>query len=329
MRKAVLALLFFAGVGQPAWAQTTAWADKLFDGDLTHDFGVVPRGTQLKYSFKMKNIYKVPLEINLVRVTCSCLTVKESTKVLQPNETAYLHCNMDGTRFSGPKTIRVYVTVGPEYVSTATLTVSANARSDVVFNPGEIDFGLVHRGQTPMRTIDLEYYGGSPGWNVSEIVKHSSAPFDLKVEELQNRATRGYRLFATIKPDAPSGSFKQEIILKTNDPTSPVLTFHVIGNVQATLNVAPSQVVLANVKVGVMESRKVIVRGSRPFRILAIDGQGDGITAVIPDREATTQIIEVRFQPTKPGDLKKQLTIRTNLDDEAATVIVEGSSSGN
>src|ERR1700731_3980718 len=101
MRKAVFTLLILVGASQPAAAQSTAWADKLFAGDLVHDFGVVPRGTQLKYSFKMTNIYKVPLEITNIRVSCGCVTAKESTKVLQPNETGFLNINMDGTRFAG------------------------------------------------------------------------------------------------------------------------------------------------------------------------------------------------------------------------------------
>lgn len=323
MRKAVLTLVILALSYQPAGAQTTAWADKLFAGDLVHDFGVVPRGTQLKYSFKMTNIYKVPLEITSVRVTCGCLTVKESTKVLQPNETGFLHMNMDGTRFSGQKTIRVYVTVGPEYVSTATLTVSANARLDVVFNPGEIDFGLIHRGQSPTRFIDVEYAGSLP-WAVSEIVKSAAAPFELKAEELRNRVNRGYRIHATIKPDAPAGPFKQEIILKTNDPSSSTLAFHVLGNVQATLSVLPELVNLTSVKIGDTETKKILVRGTRPFRILGIDGQGDGITASTQDREATSQIVEIRFQPARAGEMKKSLLIRTDLDNETVAVTVQG-----
>jgi hypothetical protein len=323
MRKAVFALLVLGGLCRPAAAQTTAWADKLFAGDLAHDFGVVPRGTQLKYSFKMTNIYKVPLQITDVRVTCGCLTWKKSVDILQPNETGYLHVNMDGTRFSGKKEIRVYVTVGPEYVSTATLTVQANARLDVVFNPGEIDFGLIHRGENPTRMIDVEYAGSFP-WSVSEIVKNSSAPFELKVEELRSRVNKGYRIYATVKPDAAAGTFKQEVILKTNDPTSPTLTFNVLGNVQATLNVTPSTVNLAGVKVGESDSRKVLVRGTRPFRIVGIDGQGDGITALVPEREATSQIVVIRFQPGRAGETKKQLVIRTDLDNETVTVTVQG-----
>jgi hypothetical protein len=322
MYKAVFALVLFAGFSQPAAAQTAAWADKMFAGDLVHDFGVVPHGKQLKYTFKMTNIWAVPLELTNIRVSCSCTSFKESTRALKPGETGFLTVNMDATRFSGLKKTQIFITLGPENVSTATLTLHANARLDVVFNPGEIDFGLVHRGQTPTKPIDVEY-AGTMQWAVTEINPNASAPFTLKVEELRNRGTRGYRIFATMKPDAPTGSFKQEVLLKTNDPASPTLTFNILGNIQATLSVAPD-VIVAGAKIGTMEEKKLVVKGSRPFRILGIDGQGEGITAVFLDREAQTQIVTIRFQPERAGEMKKQLVIRTDLDDEKVTVPVQG-----
>ncbi|MBI3408568.1 MAG: DUF1573 domain-containing protein [Planctomycetes bacterium] len=323
MHKAATALLAIAIVSGTAQAQSEPWANKLFEGTTRHDFGTVPRGAQLKYSFKMKNIYKVPLEITNIRVSCGCLTASPSVKVIQPGDSASLDINMDGTRFTGYKPITIFVTVGPEYISTATLNVTANQRLDVVFNPGEIDFGLVQRGQQPSKAIDIEYAGAQP-WAVSEIVKNSASPFELKVEELKGRANRGYRIFATLKTDAPAGPFKHEVILKTNDTTSPTLSFNVLGNVLAALKVSPASINLT-AKVGEMSSRKVVVSGSQAFRITAIDGQGEGITAERPDQEASTHIIEIKFQPTKAGDQKRQLTIRTSLDKETATVTIDGS----
>ncbi|HWY87235.1 MAG TPA: hypothetical protein VNX28_10950, partial [Gemmataceae bacterium] len=128
----------------------------------------------------------------------------------------------------------------------------------------------------------------------------------------------------TVKPDAVAGAFNQEVTIQTNDPASSTLTFHVLGNIQATLNVAPSAIDLAGVKVGESQTRKVVVRGSRPFRILGIDGQGDGIAAMPEPREGSTQIVDVTFSPAKAGELKKQLVIRTDLDNETVTVTVQG-----
>jgi hypothetical protein len=328
MRKVVLAVLALVGLSQTATAQTTSqWADKLFGGVTTHDFGVVPRGAQLKHSFKMTNIYKVPLEITDLRASCSCVTATANVRVLQPNESTYLNIVMDGRRFNGAKTVKVHLTVGPEYVSTATLTISANARQDVVFTPNEIDFGNVARGQAPSKSIDVEYVG-SLDWQVTEIVKSASAPFDLKVEPLpqilNQPPRRGYRLHATVKAEAAAGQFKQEVVLKTNDPSSPVLTFQIIGSVEATLKVTPPSLTIAGLRVGEMQTKKVIVRGSREFRITAVEGQSNGVTVEVPNRKEMTHLLTVQIQPTQAGNLRCQLIIRTDLENESATVQVEG-----
>ena len=327
MRKAFLALFVTLLITPFTHAQQGAWADKLFGGETTHDFGTVARGAQLKYSFKMTNIYKVPLEITDVRVQCSCVKAEPTTKTLQPNETATFNIFMDGKQFVGQKTVRVYVTVGPKFVSTATLTVSANARGDVVFAPSEIDFGNLQRGQTATRQIDVEYVGAQPDWRVIEIVKNGSAPFELKVEPLPappgGVAKKGYRILATMKADAPTGAFKQDVILKTNDLASPVLTFNVVGSMQGGLAVSQNPVVVRDLKVGEAQTKKVFVRASRPFRITGVDGQGEGITVEFPNRQDTTHVLTVALSPTKAGDLRRQLMIRTDLDGATTPLIVE------
>jgi hypothetical protein len=311
------------GAGR-ASAQGGAWADKLFGGKTTHDFGTVARGAQLHHTFTLKNIYSVPLEITNIRSTCGCLTATPSTRTLKPQETAQLNILMDGRRFSGPKSISVYLTVGPEYVSTATLRISANARPDVVLNPGQFNFGVVRQGQTPTQTLDIEY-AGSADWSITQVVKNPSAPYDVTVEQLYRQPARGgqparvgYRLGVTLKRDVPAGPLHHELVLRTNEAGgSQFLTVLVEGNVQATLSVAPSVVNLGNVKVGTTAVQKVQVRASRPFRVLAVEGVGEGIEAVLPAGAAQNHVVELRCQPGRAGDLRRQLVIRTDLDQGA------------
>lgn len=326
MRKSLFAILLTLGFAPFAYAQG-AWADKLFGPETTHDFGNVARGAQLKYTFKITNIYKVPLDITEVRVQCNCVKAEPSAKTLQPNETATLNISMDARQFSGPKTVRVYVTVGPKYISTATLIVSANARGDVVFTPNELDFGNIQRGQAVTKSIDVEYVGNQADWRVTEIVKNGSAPFELKVEELPRPAgapaKKGYRIHATMKTDAPAGAFKQEVVLKTNDLAGGMATFQIVGNLQASLAVSPSPIVVKDLKAGESQTKKVFVRASRPFRILGVDGQGEGVTVEIPSRQDATQILTVSIAPTKAGAIRRQLTIRTDLDGALAPLVIE------
>lgn len=352
MRNVVFALVAAALATGPVRAQESEWANKLFE-ERTKDFGTHPRGVQLKHTFKITNIYKVPLDITEIRVTCGCLTyttalydaqTKRPKKSLMPNESATIDINMDGTKFSGPKIINMYVSVGPKFISTATLTVQAVARQDVTFNPGTVNFGVVGRGQTPTQTIDVEY-AGNLDWRVTEIVKNANAPFSVKAEELYReepvkggilggvfkkaQAGRvGYRLSLTLKSDTPPGAFKQELLLKTNDPNSPVLTVLAEGKIQANLTVNPSKVNLGNLKVGDTKTARVIVVGQRAFRITGIEGHGDGLKVELPVMAQESQILVFNFEAKTPGEFHRQIRIRTDQDNETVVVTLEGNVAG-
>ncbi len=328
MRNVLLAMGVLAATAGVVSADSKPWAEKLFD-ETTHDFGTVPRGIQLKHRFTIKNIYKVPLTFTNVKVSCGCL--KEThTKTLQPNEVGYLDVVMDASRFSGQKSITISATVGPQYVSTATLHVTANARPDVVLNPGRVEFGIVQPGTTPTQTIDVEY-SGSLDWKILEVVKNASAPFSVVVNELYRegggRIFRqpmkvGYRFIVTLKPNAAAGLIHEDLLLKTNDPASPVLTIPVEGRIQSSLVVAPQTINLNKIKVGETQIRKVVLRGQRPFSITSASGEVEGMKITLPKQIQSLQVVELHFNPKKPGDIKSTIEIVTDLGK--GTVQVEG-----
>jgi hypothetical protein len=315
----ILTLATMTASGQERWH----W-EQFFKDGLSHDFGNVPRGTQLHYRFKMKNIYAVPLEVS-ARVGCHCVAVTPVSQVLQPRQEAYLDATMDTSRVTGYKSVNIYVTVGPEYVSSTTLRVSANSRTDVVVNPGQINFGVVPCGQaTASQTIDVEY-AGVLDWRVSEVVKND-APLEVAFKELYRRPGMvGYQVAVAIKPDAPAGPLRHEVFLKTNDPASPLVPILVEANIQASLSVAPNIVRLGNLKVGESVTKLVVVRASKPFHIGAIEGQGDGVLVDLPTTANNVQLLKLKFQPVKPGEVRRQLRIKTDLDREStASVMIEG-----
>jgi hypothetical protein len=323
MSRALIALLLVAGSSPAAPAQTTAWADKMFKGTTSHDFGTVPRGAQLTHRFPMTNIYAVDLQIVNVRSSCGCATVTPGTRLLKSKQSSYIEVLMDARKFTGQKTISIYVTVGPEYTSTATLKVSAYSRADVVFNPGEINFGVVPGGKKVTQAIDVEYAGALP-WQITAAVTGKS-PLAVKISELYRRPGQvGYRLFVTLKANAAVGPLKHDLQLKTNDKVSPLLHVLVEGTVQAALTVAPAVVAMDNMVVGDVKTQRVIVRGNKPFRIRTVEGLGDGLTATLPENPAPVHYLSIKYQPAKAGRLNKVLTIKTDLNGgSAATFTVE------
>lgn len=315
-------LLTAAQVG----AQTNSgWANKLFT-EAVHNFGVVPHGAQLKHSFAMKNIWKVPLKITDIRVTCGCLKAEANPSVLSPGQTGTLDITMDGTRFLGPKTINIFVTVGPQFVSVATLVVSATTRHDVVFNPPNgIQFGQIPRGQTIAKAIEV-VNGIDSNWAVLEIAKSQVAPFELKVENLPPTRGKGYIITATIKADAAAGDFKEEIVLKTNNPNNPTLNFSVAGSIRSAVTISPNPVRLSGLKVGAGFNTPIVVAGTsgQPFRIVQVKGLEPGIDLPLPTGGANnTHLLNLRIQPNQAGEIRRTLLLVTD-SNETVPINIEG-----
>jgi hypothetical protein len=327
MRKCVLALAVLAIATAAAPAQ--GWAEKMFvDGQLSHNFGTVPKGAQLVHRFTVKNIWAVRLEITSIKSGCGCVSASATKRVLEPHETAVIEVRMDGRRFTGAKTVGVRVTVGPEYISSAELKISATSRADIVFNPGEVSFGTVTLGETPTQNINLEYAGNLP-WQVSEVAS-KDLPYTTSLKELYRRPGQvGYRLAVTLKPDAPLGALKHDIFLKTNDPASPQVSVLVEANVQAPVTVSPSVLSLGTIKTDTPLIRRVVVRGNKPFRVTAVEGTGAGVelAAALAAAEAEVQLVTFKCQFDKPGPFKQELKIRTTLQNAPVVVTIDGSAS--
>lgn len=326
MKKVALALLGWSLCTGVAPAQVTSWGEKLFPEGLSHDFGTIPHGGQVHYKFKVKNIFAVPLRLNM-RVGCHCATVSPDEVTVQPKGDAEIDITMDGRKFVGPKKVSVYVSVGPgpQYVSSATLQVTANSRADVVLNPGQINFGAVSKGQASAPvSLDVEY-AGVLDWRITEIAQHNY-PLEATYQELYRRPGQvGYRVTVKVKPEAPAGVLKHELYLKTNDPASVLVPILVEASVQASLRVVPSTVAFESLRVGqTSDGKKILVQGGQAFKVLAIDGLGDGLTAEVPKDPSPLQTILIKFQPIRTGELKRQLQIKTDIvGSPPVTVTVE------
>jgi hypothetical protein len=324
MRKGILALILTATCAGAAPGQ--GWAEKMFkDGNLVHDFNTVPHGAQLFYRFNITNIYAVRMEITQIAVGCHCVTATPSKRVLEPRETATIDVQMDARNFTGPKSVIIKVTVGPDFVSTAELRVTANSRPDIVFNPGQVTFNTVSRGQTPTAVVDVEY-AGKMDWRVSEATAPKEAPFEAAVKESYRQPGKvGYQVKVTLKPDAAPGPFKDFVYLKTNDPNAPLVPVLVDGSVQSLLTVAPAVLNLGSVKTSEPLTRRVQVKGNKPFRVVGIEGPAEVTLGGEPGSAPnTTQTVTFQLLPSHAGPFRHQVKIKTDLEDTPVIAIIEG-----
>jgi len=306
-------------------SRAQGWAEKMLASGLSHDFGTVPRGAQLLHRFPVTNIYAVRMEITAVQSGCGCVTAAAAKRVLEPKESTTIDVRMDASRFQGPKSVGVRMTVGPEFVSSAELRVTAQSRADLVFNPGQIQFGVVNAGAGASQTVDLEYAGGRE-LSVTDVVVNN-IPVEAKITELYRKPGQiGYQVRATLKATAPSGSFKDFIHLKTNDPAMPLVSLLAEGTVQSAMSMSPAALSLGNVGPGDLLTRRVVVRGAQPFSIKAVEGTGDGIELAAPLAANEASVHTVGFKITVPasGSIKRDLRIKTTAQDEVLILQIDG-----
>lgn len=315
----VLLWMTTIALGQPSSAE------KLFDS-TRHDFGTVPRGAQVYHRFRWTNPEKARREITEVRASCACATATPLPRVLEPGGAGVIEVLVDARKFVGAKTVHVHLMIGPDNPQAVVLEIQAHSRADIVYNPGHLNFGVAAEGATPSQTMEIEY-AGAFDLKITEVVS-PSPHLVAAVEEMYRRPGQiGYRLKVDLKADVPPGDFKQELQLKTNDPSNPVLPVLVEANVRPSVVLVPSPVFFGTVKLQQAVSRRVTIRGDKPFQVLRVEGLGGALSATTPAGAAAVHSLNVTWQPKEAGELNAPLVIYTDLERHPTLrVTLEGES---
>jgi hypothetical protein len=275
-----------------------------------HDFGTVPRGAQLLHRIPWHNPQAQRVEISDLRVSCGCTMVTPHPRVLDPGQDGYLEVAMDARAFSGHKTVYVQILTSPG-PKAATLVIQANSRQDLVCNPGQIRFGTVPPGANITQNVEIEY-AGQLAFRIEGIDK-APEHIDAVVQESYRRPGQvGYRLIARLRESTPPGDLKEQIFLKTNDPSEPIIAVVVEATVRPSVTATPNPVNFGSTKVGKMVSRRLTLRHEKPFQIKSIEG-GINVAPVLSPSSACVQTVLLQWTPTEAGEMKQELTINTDL----------------
>jgi hypothetical protein len=294
-------------------------ADHLFP-ERGHDFAAVPRGAQLLHRFAWTNGERARLEIVDVRASCTCVTVHTKPRALEPGQTGIVEVLVDGRKFVGQKTFVVHLTMQNERQRIVTLQVSAHVRPDVVYNPGQVNFGIVPVGGSAKQTVELEY-AGSLDWRITELAQ-AHPHLDVTLEEMYRKpGAAGYRIHVALRTDCPPGDLKAELLFKTNDTNLPVTPLLVEAVVRPVITAAPSPLSFGLVHAGQTSTRRIAVRGEKPFRITKVEGGGEGLDVSVSGNSPNVQFVTVAWQAGSAGELQRTLVIHTDCPQQPTVTI--------
>jgi hypothetical protein len=331
LRPARFLPLVFLCLLSPA-AAADDWPRLLFK-ETSHDFGTVARGAVAEYRFQMVNPYLEDVHIKSVGSSCGCTKPAVTKQLLKTYESGEIVATLDTRRFLGQKDATFEVEFDQPFPAKFQLKLTSYIRADVVFEPGEVQFGSVTQGQSVRKRVTVTY-AGRPTWRVAEIGADSAA-LSVEMTEVDRSFDPNtkvgkvvYELWVTLKDDAPSGYFKHFVILRTDDPNQQTarIPLTVEGLVVPSLTVNPAVIMLDVVRSGESVSRNVVLRGQKPFKVVEVQGPDPRFRFRFPDTAKPYQVIAVEFQAgDRPGKLSGKIRIKTDLPGTGAVeVSVDG-----
>ena len=308
-------LVVAAVLGAAGPALSATWADALFE-EFSKDFGSVPRGPMLTHAFRVVNNTRETVNIASIRVSCGCVTAVAHKGQLEPGESTHIVAQMDTTRFTGLRSVTIYVQFNHPAFEEVRLWVQANGRNDFSITPDTLAFGQLKRGGSPTASVLLAFYGNTDV-QITE-VKCESNYIQPRVQEVRRTESEvTYQVTAQLRADAPVGKWYTDVWVKTNHAGMPPIRVPLTVEIESALSVNPETVTLGPLKPQTEGERRVIVRGVKPFKVAKVLGTNDRLLVHVDSQLAKpVHVLTIKLKAGEPGELNRTLSVLTDLADD-------------
>ncbi len=320
MRPFVFACLACAATSAiPLFATAQDWLSKAIPAATrTHDFGTVARAAKTEHRFTLTNNSDKDIHLRSVRASCGCTTPIIETEWIRAGETGSVLARFNTGTFTGSKSATLTVSIDQPHFAELQLNVRGYIRSDIVLNPGEINFGEVPVGEAKSAEITLDYAGRSD-WQLVDI-QCPSEFVAVKFEEFSRSGGRvSYKIQADLADTAGIGNLQSQLALRTNDRNLTTVPIRILGSVQAPIQVSPQSFSLGNVEPNEPVAQRLVVKGKADFRILDLRAKKSNITYAKTDAQKSAHLLNISIVPTaqpSDGEVLDEIELVTDLIEE-------------
>lgn len=300
------------------------------------DFGTVPKGEKIDWSFEVKNTGSADLEILSAKPTCGC-TVADFDKIIKPGQTGKVSAHVDTTNFAGPISKAVTLETNDPSTPTAQVTISAVVKPYVEAYPaGFVRFNML-QGEVEKQSVTLYTEEDEP----FEIVKVESPQEWIKVDtkkvegadlvpQIGRKGATQYKLDITVGgPESKIGPLAEKVHVVTNSKHQPEYWVSVSGVVRPSFRVDPTGVNFGEVAPNDSAATRTIsirsnnLKAPGAFSITKVESGVAGVTANVAPTETPGEF-NVTLQvakDAKPGAVDGNVTVYTN-DTAKPTVVI-------
>lgn len=307
--------------------QDPRWAEKMFEVEKL-DFGVVATGAECKTQLKITNKYLETIQITGVSTGCRCAQASTTVRELASKQTGVIDVSMDTRNFSRKRDSVIVINLyEPTKGSLATvrIPVSVYIRTDVVVEPGSINFGTVDLGQSRELKLSVAY-AGRPDWKILQ-VQNRSPHVDAVAKEIGRGGQRvDYELLVTLKSTAPAGVIRETLTLVTDDANNPHVPIPLFAQVESDITVTPASLNFGTVTPGQIKMQTVVIRAKKPFSIESFNqAKGDqSLTVQSPADARPVHLLPLKFTaPAEAGDYQNDIQVKIAGRKDPVTIQVQ------
>lgn len=302
------------------------WASELFETKKI-DFGVIATGSETLQVVRVRNTTETTVRIAGTSTSCACAHAEPPAQsVLQPGEETTIDVSMNTRQFKQRKDSNLIVRFDAPRYAEVRIPITAYIRTDVVFNPGRVQFGKREFGEGGAVTVQIAYAGRSD-WTIEDVkINHKRLTATLK--ETQRRAGRvDYALTMTLDPLTRPGRVRDLVTLVTDDSRNPHVPLMVEGTVVPDISITPETVQIRPLAPGQTTTVRVVLKGRKPFLIEDIDCESlsDCFKVRLKDTPNVLHIVDLEFSaPQKPGQFREDMIVKVAGREEPLRFQVSG-----
>ncbi|HUT11845.1 MAG TPA: DUF1573 domain-containing protein [Thermoguttaceae bacterium] len=319
LRRTLLIFAVVVPLASPVQAQK--WAEKMFE-TKSHDFGTIARGAKAEYEFVLKNIYVQEVHVASVSVSCGCTTPGIKQALLKTYEQGAILANINSDKFTGPQSSTITVTFDKPAYAKVQLHVKVDIRPDVLVEPEAVQLGEIEQGEGARKTVSVSCTRRSD-WRILEVKSANPHLSGEAVETTRGGSRVAYELRVRLDESSPTGYLRDHLMLVTNDELARQIPVMVEGRVVSAVTVSPASLFLGTVQPGQKVTKRIVVRGKKPFRITSIEADCDCFEFGTPaeDAVASLHLVAVTFiAGENDGKIAKTIRIKTDLDEAPITL---------
>jgi hypothetical protein len=292
------------------------WATKMFV-TTSHDFGTVARAQREEFEFVLENLYVEDVHIASVRASCSCTTPEIKTGTLKTHQKGAILAKFNTAAFLGSRGATLTVTFDKPFFAEVQLHVRGFIRSDVLLQPGSVEFGSIDQDSVNERAFTVSH-AGRENWRITAVRSTNSYLSATATEVERSAAQVTYQIVVRLDQRTPTGYLAENLTIETNDPQSPEIQVLVNGIVRDRVSASPTLLFLGVVEPGQKAIKQIVVRGEEPFHVKKASCDGPGFEIAMPDGavEKSLHLVPVTFvAPQGSGRVETTIYIETSLGE--------------